>query len=66
MRFAQQRSTKPGNQAETLKRRVGYFEEELLTTRAKFSNMQVDEVGGFDSHAHGEGTSIRGTGLNVS
>jgi len=62
MRFAQQRSTKAGNQPETLKRRVGYFEEELMTTRAKLSNMQVDEVGDFDSRAD---TSIRGTGSNV-
>jgi len=31
-------------QAETLKRRVGYFEKELSTTRAKLNSMQVDEL----------------------
>jgi hypothetical protein len=27
-----------------MKRRVGYFEEQLSTTRAKLSDMQVDEA----------------------
>ena len=40
---------KMGKQAETLKRRMGYFEEELSTTRAKLNNMQVDE---FDDSEH--------------
>ncbi len=44
MWFTQQRPIKTGKQAETLKRRMDYFEEELLTTRAKFNNMQVDEL----------------------
>jgi hypothetical protein len=29
---------------ETLKRRVGCFEEQLSTTRAKLGDMQVDEA----------------------
>ena len=44
MRFAQQRPTKTAKQTETLKRRVGYFEEEMSTTRAKLNSMQVDEL----------------------
>ena len=43
MRFAQQKTLKPGKQSESLKRRVGYFEEELCATKAKLDNMQVDE-----------------------
>ena len=44
MRFTQQRPTKTAKQTETLKRRVGYFEEEMSTTRAKLNSMQVDEL----------------------
>ncbi len=43
MRFAQQKTLKPGKQSESLKRRVGYFEEELCAMKAKLDNMQVDE-----------------------
>ena len=60
MRFVQQRATKMGNQAETLKRRVGYFEEELSTTRAKLNNMQVDELD-TSEHRDKEDTGVGGT-----
>ena len=42
-RFARQKTLKPAKQSESLKRRVGYFEEELGATKAKLDNMQVDE-----------------------
>jgi hypothetical protein len=41
-RFAQLRTHK-SKPVENLKRRVGYFEEQLSTTRAKLADMQVDE-----------------------
>jgi len=46
MRFAQQRPTKIEKRGQALKRRVGYFEEDLSTTRTKLSNLQVDDVDG--------------------
>ena len=36
-----------GKKAGTLKRRVGYFEEDLSATRTKLDSMQID--GGDDS-----------------
>ena len=61
MRFAQQRPTKISKQAEALKRRVGYFEEELSSTRAKLNNMQVDEVEKSEHHDK-EYTGVGDTG----
>ena len=42
-RFAQQKPPKLGKQYESLKRRVGYFEEELCAMKTKLDNMQVDD-----------------------
>jgi len=61
MWFAQQRPTKISKQAEALKRRVGYFEEELSSTRAKLNNMQVDEVEKSE-HRDKEYAGVGGTG----
>jgi len=60
MRFTQQRPTKMGKQAETLKRRVSYFEEELSTTRAKLNSMQVDELDSSE-HCDKEDIGVGGT-----
>jgi len=60
MRFAQQRATKMAKQTETLKRRVGYFEEELSTTRAKLNSMQVDELDESE-HRNKEDIGVSGT-----
>jgi hypothetical protein len=38
----QQKPMKCGKQTESLKQRVGYFEEELGATRNKLDKMQVD------------------------
>jgi len=35
---------KMGKDVDSLKRRVGYFEEELSTTRTKLIDMQVDDA----------------------
>ena len=35
---------KMGKDVGSLKRRVGYFEEELSATRTRLNNMQVDEA----------------------
>lgn len=43
-RFAQKEPLRLGKPSESLKRRVGYFEEELCATRTKLDNMQVDEM----------------------
>jgi len=42
-RFTQQRATQIDKPLGNLKRRVGYFEEELSTTRVRLSDMQVEE-----------------------
>jgi hypothetical protein len=42
-RFAQWRAPNPSKPVESLKRRVGYFEEQLSKTRTKLGDMQVDE-----------------------
>ena len=47
-------------QTETLKRRVGYFEEELSTTRAKLNSMQVDELDESE-HRDKEDIGVSGT-----
>jgi hypothetical protein len=42
IRFAQQKPMKFGKQTESLKRRVGYFEEELGATRTKVDASQQE------------------------
>ena len=64
MHFAQQRPTKISKQAEALKRRVGYFEEELSTMRTKLNNMQMDELDDSEHHDK-EHTGVDGTGPEV-
>ncbi len=43
-RFAQLRAPNPSKPVEILERCIGYFEEQLSTTRAKLGDMQVDEA----------------------
>ncbi len=61
MHFMQQRPMKIGKRAKALKRRSGYFEEELTTTRTKLSNMQVDDMDESEHHEK-EHAGISGTG----
>lgn len=64
MRFAQHRVKKPGTEV-AFKRRVGYFDEELSTTRAKLDKMLVDEEDDSE-HRDGDSTDISATGGTVA
>ncbi|KDR70625.1 hypothetical protein GALMADRAFT_75833 [Galerina marginata CBS 339.88] len=48
----------------TLKRRVGYYEEEVSVTRAKFTHMEIDDEAAEKRAGDPEGSVKKGTGID--